>query len=105
VTRTYLPCLLPLLAVLLLGAVHPSPYAFKVATFIGISTLYGMSLNMIWGFGGQFSMGQMALAAIGAYVGTLCVTAGPGPAGAAAARLPFLHRHAGGGADHAAGAV
>ena len=70
----YLPCLLPLAAVLLLATLHPSAYVFQVATFVGIGTLNAMSLNMIWGLGGQFSMGQMALAATGAYVGAISVT-------------------------------
>jgi branched-chain amino acid transport system permease protein len=69
-----LVCLLPLLCAAVLVALHPTPYFTKVATFVGIGTLYAMSLNMIWGFGGQFSMGQMVPAAIGAYVGALSVT-------------------------------
>jgi branched-chain amino acid transport system permease protein len=70
----WLACLLPLLCAAALVALHPAPYVTKVATFVGIGTLYAMSLNMIWGYGGQFSMGQMVLAAIGAYVAALSVT-------------------------------
>jgi branched-chain amino acid transport system permease protein len=65
--------LLPLAAALVVVALHPSPYATQLASFVGIGTLYAMSLNMIWGFAGQFSMGQMALASLGAYVSALAV--------------------------------
>jgi branched-chain amino acid transport system permease protein len=71
----WLACLLPLLCGVVLMMAAPPTYIAKLAVFVGLGTLQAMSLNMIWGYGGQFSMGQMMLVAIGAYVSALCVTA------------------------------
>jgi ABC-type branched-subunit amino acid transport system permease subunit len=43
------------------------PLWTHLATLIAIWTLWGTSLNLIWGYAGQFSMSQSALGALAAY--------------------------------------
>ncbi|GAB3200685.1 high-affinity branched-chain amino acid ABC transporter permease LivM [Nocardioides hungaricus] len=43
------------------------PVLLHVTTLFVIFSLWGSSLNIVWGYGGQFSMAQVALGAIGAY--------------------------------------
>ncbi|MDQ1395780.1 MAG: branched-chain amino acid transport system permease protein, partial [Acidimicrobiaceae bacterium] len=45
-----------------------------VGTLIAIWTMWGMSLNVIWGYAGQFSMAQVGLGAISAYTTAVLVT-------------------------------
>jgi branched-chain amino acid transport system permease protein len=65
---------LPLLAAVLVLAFDPQDYALKIATFVMLGALQASSLNIIWGFGGQFSMGQVTLSCVGAYASVLSVT-------------------------------
>jgi branched-chain amino acid transport system permease protein len=48
-------------------------YLLGVAVLICIAGLQALSLNYVWGWGGQFSMGQIALSAIAAYASALLV--------------------------------
>ncbi len=45
-----------------------SDYHLQILTWVGINTIMGVSLNLINGFTGQFSLGHAGFMAIGAYV-------------------------------------
>lgn len=65
----------PLLGVLIaivIGSLD-DPVWTHLATLVAIWTLWGMSLNLIWGYAGQFSMAQTALGALAAYVAGVLV--------------------------------
>jgi ABC-type branched-subunit amino acid transport system permease subunit len=49
------------------------PLFTHLATLIAIWTLWGTSLNLIWGYGGQFSMSQSALGALAAYTAGILI--------------------------------
>jgi branched-chain amino acid transport system permease protein len=91
-------CLAAALAVsVLLGLCQDriDPYFVDVLTRIGINIILAVSLNLINGHTGQFSLGHAGFMAVGAYLAaTMTMFAGPHvlPAGAAAAvtRLWFL---------------
>ena len=53
-----------------------SAYAFSVLSVIGINIMLAVSLNMITGFCGQFSLGHAAFYGAGAYAAALCAAAG-----------------------------
>lgn len=57
-------------ALLLLGAVLPSlvnPYVFQILILCGINIILAVSLNLVNGFTGQFSIGHAGFMAIGGY--------------------------------------
>ncbi|MGE0304578.1 MAG: branched-chain amino acid ABC transporter permease [Acidimicrobiia bacterium] len=65
-----LPSLLgwvPLIGGALLIGLGGDPLQLHVVTLILIWALWGTSFNIVWGYGGQFSMAQIALGAGGAY--------------------------------------
>src|SRR5258708_16949150 len=49
------------------------PLWTHLATLIAIWTLWGTSLNLIWGYAGQFSMSQSALGALAAYLAGILI--------------------------------
>jgi len=51
----------------LIGGVMISPYVLQVITLAGINIILAVSLNLINGFTGQFSIGHAGFMAIGAY--------------------------------------
>src|SRR5688572_8930176 len=76
----------------LIPGVAVPPYPLRIATLAGINIILAVSLNLINGFTGQFSIGHAGFMAIGAY-GTafMAVTFGRGIEGA----LGFLPAAAG----------
>ena len=60
-----------LVAALLLPAVVRSPYVLHVAVLSGIYVLLTLSLNLVTGFCGQFSLGHAGFYGIGAYTAAL----------------------------------
>ena len=59
-----------LAGVLILGALLPrvaNPYIVQVAMLCGINVILAVSLNLINGFTGQFSIGHAGFMAVGAY--------------------------------------
>jgi branched-chain amino acid transport system permease protein len=55
-----------------------NPYALQIAELCGINVILAVSLNLINGFTGQFSIGHAGFMAIGAYgTGWMAVTFGP----------------------------
>jgi branched-chain amino acid transport system permease protein len=53
-----------------------SAYAYSVLAIVGINVILAVSLNMITGFCGQFSLGHAAFYGSGAYAAALSATAG-----------------------------
>jgi branched-chain amino acid transport system permease protein len=63
----------------LFAAVGIPPYPLRILTLAGINVMLAVSLNLISGFTGQFSLGHAGFMAIGAYgAGWLAVTFGSG---------------------------
>jgi branched-chain amino acid transport system permease protein len=60
-----------LLAALLVPAVVRSPYVLHVAVLAGIYVVLALSLNLVTGFCGQFSLGHAGFYGIGAYTAAL----------------------------------
>jgi|UniRef100_A0A7C3YTT6 branched-chain amino acid transport system permease protein len=52
-----------------LGIVNP--YLQQIIIYIGIIIIWALGLNLIYGFSGQFSLGQAAFYGIGAYSGAI----------------------------------
>ncbi len=48
-------------------AARLDPYAFYLLRLIGINLILAVSLNLIMGFTGQFSLGHAGFMAVGAY--------------------------------------
>ncbi len=48
-----------------------NPYLQQIILYVGIITILALGLNLIYGFSGQFSLGQAAFYGIGAYTGAL----------------------------------
>ncbi|MDZ4663005.1 MAG: branched-chain amino acid ABC transporter permease [Pseudomonadota bacterium] len=46
---------------------HIAPYAFSIVMYAGINIILAVSLNLVNGFTGQFSMGHAGFMAVGAY--------------------------------------
>jgi branched-chain amino acid transport system permease protein len=69
--RSVSPAIPPLALLFIL--VTTDRYLLGVAVLICIAGLQALSLNYVWGWGGQFSMGQIALSAIAAYASALLV--------------------------------
>lgn len=57
----------------LVGApfVGDDPTWVHLGTLVGLWSLFGISFNLIWGYAGQFSMGQIGLGAVSSYVTAL----------------------------------
>src|SRR5688572_1329562 len=71
----------------LLSAIGIPPYPLRILTLAGINVILAVSLNLISGLTGQFSIGHAGFMAIGAYgTGWIAVTFGPRIQGA----LSFL---------------
>ncbi|HWR82249.1 MAG TPA: branched-chain amino acid ABC transporter permease [Candidatus Deferrimicrobium sp.] len=51
-----------------------SPYYYQVAIYIGINIVLALSLNIINGFAGQFSLGHAGFMALGAYTSAVITT-------------------------------
>ncbi|MGQ9698109.1 MAG: ABC transporter permease subunit, partial [Armatimonadota bacterium] len=60
-------CLLHLLGIVLSNRQLFSPYAFRILMLMGINTILAVSLNLVNGFAGQFSIGHAGFMAVGAY--------------------------------------
>ena len=60
-------CLLELLGMVLSNRQVFSPYAFRILMLMGINTILAVSLNLVNGFAGQFSIGHAGFMAVGAY--------------------------------------
>ncbi len=66
-------------AVLMLGGLlqlaqqHLDSYSVQVLNLVAINAILAISLNLIYGFTGMFSLGHAGFMAIGAYVCTLCI--------------------------------
>ena len=61
----------PLLGGALLMARSGDPNLLHVATLIIIWAIWGTSLNLVWGYAGQFSMAQIGLGALSAYTAAI----------------------------------
>jgi branched-chain amino acid transport system permease protein len=92
-----------LLSALVEGRLIPGvaipPYPLRIVTLAGINIILAVSLNLINGFTGQFSIGHAGFMAIGAYgAGWMAITVGPSveaalrflPAGGAQAVVVIL---------------
>jgi branched-chain amino acid transport system permease protein len=55
---------------------HLDPYMLRILNLIAINAIWAVSLNLIYGYTGQFSLGQAGFIAIGAYV-TALLTVSP----------------------------
>ena len=53
-----------------------SLYAYSLLSIVGINIMLAVSLNLITGFCGQFSLGHGAFYGAGAYAAALCAAAG-----------------------------
>ena len=53
-----------------------SLYAYSLLSILGINIMLAVSLNLISGLCGQFSLGHGAFYGAGAYAAALCATAG-----------------------------
>jgi len=63
----------------LIPGVAAPPYPLRIVTLAGINIILAVSLNLINGFTGQFSIGHAGFMAMGAYgAGWMAVTLGPG---------------------------
>jgi len=81
----HLPWLLAAAAVILVGSFiqqSVDAYFFQIIMYAGINIVLAVSLNLVNGFTGQFSMGHAGFMSVGgyvaAYVSTLIVTSNPG---------------------------
>lgn len=61
-------------ALLLTGLLTGNPYSLQLLTFIGISTIVTLGLNMLMGYAGQISLGHAAFYGIGAYATAILTT-------------------------------
>ena len=48
-------------------------YKVQILNLIAVNAILALSLNLIYGFTGMFSLGHAGFMAIGAYVSALCV--------------------------------
>ena len=53
-----------------------SSYVYSLLSILGINVMLAVSLNLISGLCGQFSLGHGAFYGAGAYAAALCATAG-----------------------------
>lgn len=52
---------------------HLDGYKVQILNLIAVNAILALSLNLIYGFTGMFSLGHAGFMAIGAYVSALCV--------------------------------
>ncbi len=52
---------------------HFNGYAIQIINLVAVNAILALSMNIIYGFTGMFSLGQAGFMAIGAYVSALCV--------------------------------
>ncbi len=52
---------------------HLDTYSLQILNLVAINAILAVSLNLIYGFTGMFSLGHAGFMAIGAYVCTLCI--------------------------------
>jgi len=57
---------------------HIDPYYYDITLSIGINIILAVSLNLVNGYTGQFSLGHMGFMAVGAYTATIFTTYLPG---------------------------
>ena len=72
---------------LLSGPILQGPYIHQILILVGINIILAVSLNLINGFTGQFSIGHAGFFAVGAYTSAFVVTTISEPV---RAMLPFL---------------
>ena len=65
--RNWLPALLILVLGLALPMVIQSGFQLRLVMLICIYAVFGMGFNLLFGLGGQLSLGQQAFFAIGGY--------------------------------------
>lgn len=56
-----------------LAELHLDPYSKQILSLVAINAILAVSLNLIYGFTGMFSLGHAGFMAIGAYVCTLLI--------------------------------
>src|SRR5471030_2657143 len=69
--RTVLMPVLTLIGISILGVIFPqvlNPYMQTIAMYCGINIILAVSLNLVNGFTGQFSIGHAGFMAAGAYL-------------------------------------
>src|ERR1700752_1011434 len=59
---------------LLSGPILQGPYIHQILILVGINIILAVSLNLINGFTGQFSIGHAGFFAVGAYMSAFVVT-------------------------------
>ena len=72
--KRFLPPILTLFALVALNVLLPrvvNPYYFQVLMLIGINIVLAVSLNLVNGFTGQFSIGHAGFMAVGAYASAM----------------------------------
>lgn len=75
--KTYLPWILGTLVVTLLHFTLSdalNPYVFTILMYAGINAILAVSLNLVFGFTGQFSMGHAGFMSVGGYVSAFATT-------------------------------
>jgi len=65
--RTKVFLLLGLVAAFLLSRLHLNPYFYNIAVLVGVNIIAAVSLNLVNGYTGQFSLGHAGFMAVGAY--------------------------------------
>jgi branched-chain amino acid transport system permease protein len=67
--KDYILVIILILAFILLGTLAKglNPYFYQILVFFGINSILAMSLNLINGFAGQFSIGHAGFMAVGGY--------------------------------------
>jgi branched-chain amino acid transport system permease protein len=65
--RTKILLLLGLLAAFLLSRIPLNPYLYNIAVLVGVNIIAAVSLNLVNGYTGQFSLGHAGFMAVGAY--------------------------------------
>ena len=89
--RRFLGPIATLLALVVLNVVLPrvtNPYHFQVLILIGINIVLAVSLNLVNGFTGQFSIGHAGFMAVGAYASAMFTFKVGAPLAASLGMLP-----------------
>jgi branched-chain amino acid transport system permease protein len=66
-------CCVALFGLLSLAETHLDSYTVQILSLVAINAILAVSLNLIYGFTGMFSLGHAGFMAIGAYVCTLLI--------------------------------
>jgi branched-chain amino acid transport system permease protein len=74
--RSWLPWLVALLAVWLVNFTtdYLDPYFFTIIMYAGVNVVLAVSLNLVNGFTGQFSMGHAGFMSVGGYIAAFLTT-------------------------------